>query len=678
MDTAESAAKLPLVGESHRKLLAKMNIKTVEDLLYHFPFRYEDFSNIKKISELVVNETVTVYGKIIKIQNIFTQNRKKLTRALLEDDTGRIGIVWFNQPYLIKTIKKLSNIGISGKIYEDSGKLSFMNPEYELIRDNKDTIHTGSLVPIYPETRGISSKWLRSRISAALKIVSKEEFIPQTILTENNLLDIKKALTDIHFPKSQKEATLARKRFAFEELFLLHIAALLRKKDWKERTLIKKLMLDREIKDKIDKFILDLPFELTASQNDCVREILKDLTQDIPMNRLLEGDVGSGKTIVAIISTLLNYLNGGKTLYVAPTEILATQQYENITNLFKRSSIDAKVGLLTGSKKIWDTTNNVIVSTHAILYEDKILENLTYVIIDEQHKFGVKQRAEIAKKTVNGATPHLLTMTATPIPRSLALAIYGDLDLSIIIEMPKERQKVTTWVVPNAKRNNAYNWVEGKILKERAQVFVVCPIIEESETESLQNVKSAKEEFENISKIFPKFNVSLIHGKIKPKDKDRIINDVRLGKIDILVSTPIIEVGMDIPNANIIIIEAAERFGLASLHQLRGRVGRGSAKSYCLLFTESHSKEAYFRLKNMEKTNSGIKLAQIDLSLRGPGDIYGTMQHGILSLKVANIFDETLIKNTRVRAEEVIEKLDRYPRLKHQAQRLSEDYVDPN
>ncbi|MBU1016642.1 MAG: ATP-dependent DNA helicase RecG [Patescibacteria group bacterium] len=677
MKLTDPATAVPLIGEKYQKLLFKLNIKTVEDLLYHFPFRYEDFSHIQKISGLIVNTPATVYGNIENIKNIVTKNRKRITKAVLADETGKVDIIWFNQFFLVKNVKVNTRIGVSGMVGIMDGKPAFISPEYEIKGDKHTAIHTGRLVPVYPETRGVTSKWLRNKMDILLDIYKEAEieFLPQEILQEHNFSNLNTSLKKIHFPDNQEDVNISLKRFGFEELFLLNLKSKQRKSVWQSRELAKKIALTENNKKILTNFILNLPFKLTNAQTKVTREIINDIVKDTPMNRLLEGDVGSGKTVVSAIAVLLTAINGKKTIMAVPTELLATQHYTTLSKMFENFNI--KVGLFTGSKKEVGVSCQIIVGTHALLYSKIKIDDLALVIIDEQHRFGVEQRSKFLQTLDTNKTPHLLTMTATPIPRSLALTMYGDLDLSIIDELPKERQKVTTWVVPAKKRNGAYGWIKEKILKENAQVFVVCPLIEESEVDSMKNVKSAKEEHEKLQKIFPNFSIGLVHGKIKPKEKDKILNDFRDKKYSILVATPVVEVGIDIPNASIIIIETAERFGLASLHQLRGRVGRSHIKSYCLLFSDS-----FFaiknRLKHMEKIHSGIKLAEIDLKFRGPGDAFGTNQHGILKLKVANIFDTKLLSQAKESADEYYKKLEKYPKLKNKLLQTTQIPVSPN
>ena len=430
----------------------------------------------------------------------------------------------------------------------------------------------------------------------------------------------------------------------------------LRKLNWGKNKVSNKLTVNHLA---IQPFINSLPFELTASQNKTIDEILTDLNKDVPMNRLLEGDVGSGKTVIAAVGAFASFLNGYQTLIMAPTQILAQQHYETLNKLFSKFKI--RISLLTSNSKLLSFgRSDVFVGTHSLIQSKIDFSKVVFVVIDEQHRFGVAQRELLVKKS---GMPHVLTMTATPIPRTVALTTYGDLDFSVLTEMPKGRIKITTWVVPEIKRQGAYTWINKQITNDKCQMFVVCPLIERSETETLKDVKNVTDEFEKLKNIFPKMNLGLLHGRMKVTEKNKILDDFREGKIDILVSTPVVEVGIDIPNATIMVIEAAERFGLAQLHQLRGRVGRGKKQSYCLLFSNFHSGTAYTRLKAMEKTHSGFELAELDLKLRGPGEIFGTAQSGFPELKVASWSDFELIKSAKDTATDVIKNPNKYPGL---------------
>lgn len=651
--------------------LEKLGIVKFEDFLFHIPFRYEDYSLISKMDKVQPGEIVTVKGTVKKIENQYTRRFKTLQRATVYDETGSIDILWFNQPFLTRVIKNGDLISLSGKIERDGSKLTMISPDYEVIFNNQ-TIHTGRLVPIYPETRGVSSKWLRRQVFKILEQKDElKEFLPLEIIKENNLMKLTDAIEKIHFPKNLEEAQKARERLAFDELFEIQLSSLIRKKEWEEKTIgipLKK----NGFEDKIAVLIKKLPFELTNSQKEAIEEILNDLTSNKAMNRLLEGDVGSGKTVVAIIGMYLTYLNGFQSAFMAPTEILAKQHYKTISRLL--SPLKVKVELITGSTKKINKDFDILVGTHALIHKKGEFKKLGLVVIDEQQRFGVEQRAKIKQK---GENPHLLTMTATPIPRTVALTMYGDLDLSILSDMPKGRKIVKTWLVSSEKRTGAYTWIEKQVRENKDQVFIVCPFIEESET--MITVKAATKEFERLKKdVFPKLSLGLLHGKLKALEKDEILKNFREGKTDILVSTPVVEVGIDIPNATIMMIEEAERFGLAQLHQLRGRVGRSDKQSFCLLFTQSNNPQTLERLKSLETIYAGAELAQLDLKLRGPGQIYGTIQHGIPQLKVASFSDFSLIEKTKKEATKVYSEIEKYPELLKKTEDINLKMVSPD
>jgi len=666
---SDPVEKLFMVGPTYAKRLEKLGIFTIEDLLYYFPFRYDDFSLISPIGHLQPGETVTITGKVESIVNEFTKNGRKVQKAQISDNTGKIEAIWFNQPFLTKTIRAGESYNFSGKCEWFGREKVLLSPEYECIKHQVSSIkgkneinnvHTGRLVPVYPETSGISSKWLRSRIKIALEIFSNqiEEFLPDEMIKKENLVSEKEAIFQIHFPDNQTWAQKAKDRLSFDELFLIQLSSKIRKSLWQKKTLTKKLSVKK--KD-VDKVVDSLPFKLTKAQERCLNEILNDIGKDIPMNRLLEGDVGSGKTVVATIAAYAAYLNGSSTLFMAPTEILANQHFSTLQSLL--SPLGITIELITGSRKpkvqsakckVQNCGKNIpkiIIGTHALLYQDFTTNEIGLVIVDEQHRFGVEQRALLAQK---GKSPHFLTMTATPIPRSVALTVFSDLDLSIIDEMPVSRIPVKTWVVPKEKRGAGYDWIKTRIKDTPEQAFIICPLIEESE--SLKDVKAVSIEYEKLAKnIFPDLKIGLLHGKIKSKEKEKILNDFKEGRLDILVSTPVVEVGIDIPNATIMVIEGADRFGLAQLHQLRGRVGRRNLQSYCFLFSEKQDDKSLKRLKYLETTNSGLKLAEADLSLRGPGDIYGIKQHGFFKLKIASLSDINLIQKTQKAVDQILE-----------------------
>ncbi len=653
------------VYKMYASRLEKLGIFKLEDFLYHIPSRYEDYSLISPINKLQLGEIVTVQGEVVAIRNVYTKRFKKIQEAKVKDDTGEIDILWFNQPFIVKTIQIGDKISLSGRIDKEGGKIKMIGPDYEIMYENKPTIHTGRRVPIYPETKGVSSKWLRRQI---YKIIYEnrelfDDHLPYSIIGRINLTGLKDAIEHIHFPNKLEETIKAKERLSFDELFLIQLSTLKKREEWNKQLHGIPFSIEKFQKE-IDIFWEKLPFSPTAAQRKAIHEIFADLTHDKPMNRLLQGDVGSGKTIVATIAMYLAFLNGFQSVLMAPTEILAEQHYQTISKILEPLGIT--VGLRTGSKKSKDEYN-ILVGTHAVISESVQFDKLGFVVIDEQQRFGVEQRAIIKQK---GNNPHLLSMTATPIPRTVALTLYGDLDLSVLDEMPKGRKKVKTWLVPNIKRENGYKWIEKQIKENGDQAFIICPFIEESET--MTTVKAAAKEFERLQKdVFPHIKLGLLHGKMKPKEKEKELEQFRNKEFDILVATPVVEVGIDIPNATIILIEAAERFGLSQLHQLRGRVGRGDKQSYCLLFTESLNEQTRTRLSSLERIYNGAELAELDLKLRGSGDIYGTAQSGWKMLKIASFSDIPLIEKAKKAAGEIFNKLEQYPKLQKKIQEIT-------
>ena len=676
MDLQTTILEAGGIYKKYASRLEKLNIKRLSDFLFHIPFRYDDYSLISKIGNVQRGEVVTIQGTVVEIKNELTKNWKRLQKAKVQDQTGSIDVIWFNQPYLVNVIRKGENISLSGKIDWYLHKIVLQSPEYEI--GSSETIHTGRLVPVYSETRGVSSKWLRRQIYKILQDNKQKmlEYIPSSILKNNDLISLIEALEQIHFPKKLEYAEKARKRLAFNELFLIQLAALQKRFEWQNKLTSQPLEISR-YKKQIEQFWENLPFDLTNAQKKAVSDIFRDLGSTRPMNRLLEGDVGSGKTVLSAIAMYLSFFNGFQSVFMAPTEILAQQHYNTINNLL--SPFNVRVEIVTGSKKgrIMNQESNkfdILVGTHAVLGKKINFDKLGLVVIDEQQRFGVEQRAIIRQK---GKNPHLLTMTATPIPRTIALTMYGDLDLSYLDEMPKGRKYIKTWLVNREKRNSAYEWIEKQINQTKSQAFIICPFIEESE--SMQTVRAATKEYGNLKKnIFPNLKLGMLHGKLKAKEKEKVLQDFRDKKTDILVATPVVEVGIDIPNATIMLIEASERFGLAQLHQLRGRVGRGDKQSYCLLFTESKSDQTIKRLKAMETTHVGAELAELDLRLRGPGEIYGTSQHGNKQLKVASFSDFALIEKTKKEAEKIFPRLRSYPLLLEKLNSITIKNISPD
>lgn len=630
MELTDSISDLPFVGPTYEKKLAKLGIITISDLLHHIPHRYLDFSKITKIRDLKIGEVVTTIGTIISLRNQQTKTGRLMQIGQIEDETGKISIAWFSQPFLTRMLFPGTKIAVSGELSWFAGKPAFFSPQYEKIDEDHETVHTGKIVGVYPATAGLTSKWLKARIKYALDRIE----IKENVYDAKGLLEFSEAIKLAHFPNSLEDTVKAKERLAFNEFYNLLIEAKERKKKVQKKKSIK-LAVDQKV---VDDFIDKLPFKLTNSQIKVTSEILNDMGKDEPLNRLLQGDVGSGKTVVATIASFVSFLNGYQTILLAPTQILANQHYETFKKLF--SNLQIRIALITGSSIKRDLgQTDIFIGTHSLLNRMDEFNNIGLLIIDEQHKFGVKQIEFLKKKN-----PNKLTMTATPIPRTIAQTLFSDMDLSIIDELPKDRQKIKTWLVPSEKRDKAYDWIKTQIKSHGSQAFVVCPLVEESDSETLKDVKSVKKEFINLQSTFSNLQLGLLHGKMKEAEKNKVLTDFKNGEVDILVSTPVVEVGIDIPNATIMLIEGADRFGLAGLHQLRGRIGRGTKESYCLLFTENDSEKSINRLTALTKTTSGFELAELDLQLRGAGDVLGTKQSGFGNLKIADWSDTKLIK----------------------------------
>jgi len=684
------------IGPKFFERLKKFGLITVKDLLWHFPFRYEDFSQISKIADLKINQTATVSGVISDIKVHRTWKRRMfIIEVLVSDDTGSIKAIWFNQRFLLSIFKKGIIVNLAGKVVESpKGGLTLSHPVYELGASDgeRETRHTGRLVPIYPETKRLTSKALRFLIKPLLDDLEKlDDPIPLEIIKQQNFPEINQAVNQIHFPEKLVQARVAKKRFAFEDLFLLQLANLRQRLKLARQ---KAHSIEMNI-DYVRNLLSKLPFELTQTQKESLWEILKDLNKPHPMNRLLQGDVGSGKTIVAVLAALLVVKEDKQVAFMAPTEVLARQHYQTSKKFFP--NFDKGVALLTSSesrvfygdnleteikknefvKKLAAGEIKIIIGTHALIQENIKFKDLALVVIDEQHRFGVKQRAELTDQSPD-ILPHFLSMSATPIPRTLTLTIFGDLDLSIISELPKGRKEIITKIVAPANRDKAYAFIRGQVRKGR-QVFVICPRIEPTQIDVdidvnlrksalLWETKAVKEEYEKLSKkVFPDLRVGLLHGKMKAKEKAEIMKQFNNGAIDILVSTSVVEVGVDIPNATIMMIEGSERFGLAQLYQFRGRVGRGEHQSFCFLFTDSSAKITYQRLHSLLEAKNGFELAEKDLQIRGPGEFLGESQTGMPDLAMKAIQNPDLVKSSRQTALMIIEKdpeLKNYPLLK--------------
>ncbi|MBT7736549.1 ATP-dependent DNA helicase RecG [Candidatus Peregrinibacteria bacterium] len=665
----------------HLKKLDSLGVKTVKDFLLYFPRTYNDTSEFTKISELTTDQAHTIKGKLTNLFNMRTKHGKKITRGIFTDETGSIEVVWFNQPHLTRMLPRKAEIILTGKAKYSMGKMSLQSPTHEIIKPYEEQIHTGRIVPVYHETEGITSKWMREKLKPLIDnwLELFPEYMPEEVIQEHDFLPYNEAIRNAHFPENESQLAEARDRLAFDELFLLQLKVLQKKWHWQniKDGEAKKIAINKEV---LKAGVESLPYELTEAQKRTLMEILEDLQKPFPMSRLVQGDVGSGKTVVAALAALNTVMEGHQVAIMAPTEILAKQHYQTFISTLKDFSLNIQFIAGSSTKKQKEEvirqmktgTVDIMIGTHSLIQEGIGFKSLGLAIIDEQHRFGVKQR-EILKSY---GSPHLLNMTATPIPRTLAITIYGDQDLSVIDELPKGRQEITTKLVPENKRQDAYRWIEDQVKKGR-QTFIICPLIDESDT---LEVKSVLQEFAFLADhIFPDLELGLLHGKLKQEDKDKVMEDFKDNKIQILVSTSVIEVGIDVPNATIMLIEGSERFGLSQLHQFRGRVGRGEHKSYCFLFTNSTSEEGTQRMKAMEKHNSGFKLSEIDLELRGPGEVYGVRQSGIPDLKMASLTDTEMVEKARKSAKKIIEKdplLKTHDKLAAKIAELEEIYVN--
>lgn len=685
INLATPMSSIPRITAPYQKRLEKVGIKTVKDLLFHFPYRYEDFTRVVNIISLLPNESVTVHGTIRKmsVRRSF-KTKRFISEAVVEDETGTIKVIWFNQPYLTKTLKAGVKIALAGKPSLDERKrLQFISPEFEIFR--AEFLHTSRLVPVYAETRGLSSKWLRWKIYSLMPYVIDEfqEELPEELRKRLTLLPIKDALQTIHFPPSSQSAERARLQFSFTELLKVRLRVLL------ERELHRKesapiISFDEPF---MQALVKSFGFSLTEDQRKAAWQIMKDIQKPYPMQRLLEGDVGTGKTLVALMVASLAARQGKQVAIMAPTEILASQHFETFTLLLAPFGIP--VGIFTrGALKYYDPLVEhirklktsemrekiasgeikIIIGTHRLIHAEQGFSNLALVVIDEQHRFGVEQRSHLT--STSGKRPHLLTMSATPIPRSLALTIYGNLHISFLKIFPKGERKIVTQIILPLKRANAYEFVRSSI-KQGAQVYVICPVIEESEK---LDTKAALEEYEKLkNKVFPEYSVGLLHGRMKSKEKEEAMKQFVERKLNILVATSVVEVGVDAAGASIMIIEGAERFGLSQIHQLRGRIGRRGQVGFCFLFTESRSRTTWARLKALTQSNDGFYLAQKDLEIRGPGELLGKRQAGISDIAMSALGQSEIVASVKREADELVKKspdLSAWPLLRKSVQEV--------
>ena len=643
------------IGPKKAYKLNKLGIFTLKDLLYYFPRQYEDRSNVKKIMYLQNEEKATVKGIITGMTTTSPKKNVIITKINIQDETGQIKLVFFNQDHIKKAFNTGDSILVFGKVKKEFGHIELTSCEIEKLTNNPKS--TGKILPVYPLTYGITNKEIIGIIKTTLSStdIKIKEYMPKDILDKYKLCGIEYAIKNIHSPENKEALKIALYRIVFEEFLILQLGLFMFKNGQNEEDGI---MFKEHTK--LDEIIKSLPFRLTKAQNRSLSEIIEDMNSDKIMNRLVQGDVGSGKTVVALIALAYCVLNGYQGALMAPTEILAQQHYESLTETLKPFgfSVELLVGKLTKKQKniVLEKVKNkeidILIGTHALIEDNVEFNKLGLVITDEQHRFGVRQRNRLSQK---GFNPDILVMTATPIPRTLALILYGDLDISIIDELPPGRQPIETMAVEKQKRDRVYKSLVRKEVENGRQVYIVCPLVEESETieakAATELVDELKEEY------FSDLKVDLLHGKMKASDKDEIMRKFKNKEIDILVSTTVIEVGVNVPNATLMIIENAERFGLAQLHQLRGRVGRGKYKSYCVLIYSSKTEVCRKRMAIMEETNDGFKISEKDLEIRGPGEFFGTRQHGLPELKVANIFKHMkILKQAQVEARIIISK----------------------
>ncbi|MCX6703685.1 MAG: ATP-dependent DNA helicase RecG [Candidatus Zambryskibacteria bacterium] len=707
MDPLSPIEKEIRVLTPHLKALHKLGIRTVEDMLYHFPVRYGDTAEIKNIQSLVPGEDAVVFGRIngLKTSKAFVK-KTPMSDAHLEDETGRVKIVWFNQPYIAKMLTDGATVRVQGKVTlrKKDESLYFSNPKIEIA--NKIPTGVGSslfgsdgdehnLYPVYPESKGVTSNWMYHAVERIFKSGALDMLpdpLPQYLLDTYHLPDLKTAMIWIHAPKKEMDAMTARKRFAFQEIFTIHLRKEQEKLTWQKN----QAFIVNTDKKKVTDFMKTFPFETTDAQKKAIDTVLSDFTRGFPMSRLLEGDVGSGKTAVAaatVFSVVTSRPNGKdfgnlQVAYMAPTEILAKQQFENFVTFFRGTGI--QVGLITGSgckkfpsksdpsastpiskpqllKWIKNGEIPIVVGTHALVYKSVEFKHLAFAVIDEQHRFGTLQRQKLTTK--NELAPHLLSMTATPIPRTLSLTLYGDLDLSVLDQMPVGRKPIITKVVLPIDRTQTYEEIK-KELRAGRQLYVICPRIEEVDPtkENAVIAKSVTEEAKRLkAEVFQDWNIGTLHSKMTPADKEKVMDDFATHKTDILVATSVVEVGVNVPNATMIIIEGAERFGLSQLHQLRGRVIRSNHQAYCYVFTESTGEKTKDRMKALVTAKNGFELAEFDLTARGSGQLYGRKQWGVGDLAMEAIQNIKLVEASRTEARKLVAddpELKKYPLLK--------------
>lgn len=685
-ETAPAGLNAPVtvlsgIGPRHAQTLSRLGLNSLGDMLYLFPRRYDDYTQLKQINRLTYGEEVTVIGSI---QNVMTRKvrngRLTLTEAFVSDGSGTLRINWFNQPWLAKRLRKNMQVVLSGKVDQYLGRMVMSNPEMEPLDDKN--LHTNRIVPVYPLTGHITQRWLRRMMHQVVTYWAPriQDPLTEEMRGSAKLMDLSTALLQAHFPESQDKLRAARHRLAFDEILLLQLGMLQQKHEWQ----VRRARAFVPPQDWINAQIQRLPFSLTTAQKRALEDILADLASGHPMNRLLQGDVGSGKTVIAALAIATVARDEAQSAIMAPTSILAEQHYISLRRLLagesgasREDQIRLMIGATSEAEKreiragLEDGSIQLVVGTHALIEDPVVFKNLQLVIVDEQHRFGVDQRAALRNK---GSNPHLMVMTATPIPRSLALTVYGDLDLSVMDEMPPGRQPVATYVLSPIERERAYALIQRQI-EQGHQAFIIYPLVEEKsrEPEKVPELtseiagKAAVDEHERLKQdVFPDLNLGLLHGRLRPDEKEEVMKYFRDGEKDVLVATSVVEVGVDVPNATVMLIEGANRFGLAQLHQFRGRVGRGGDKAYCLLIPETEDAMENERLTVMAETNDGFVLAEKDLEQRGPGEFLGTRQSGFSELHLASLTDVRLIEKARRFAKSVFDKDPGLDRQEHQ------------
>lgn len=661
------------IGPHRAKILAKLNINKVRDLLFDFPRRYDDFSVINTVDQLRVGQVMTVKGKVARVDTRWGwRGRQRMLRIFVDiaDQTGKMAVTWYNLKFLPRQLWIGREIYVAGTVEVDQeGQFRMRSPIIEFVDARQDLTHTGRITPVYSETQGVTSRFLRYQIKQLLPLIANvPEYMPVEIRKRQKLIAIQEAINQAHFPSTSEKLAEARQRLRFDELFFLQLAALLRLKQRQQR----QAWQIKEPEGFKEAFMARLPFKLTGAQRRAVQEIISDLGRNVPMNRLLQGDVGSGKSLVALYAAQVVLSNGKPVLYLAPTEILACQQ----AKLFEQYINPKQVAVLIGSglkrakieikQKIASGMPICVIGTHALLQDDVSMEHCGLSIVDEQHRFGVLQRRRLLGLSQH-RVPHLLSMTATPIPRTLTLTVYGDLDVSVLDELPPGRQAIITRIAGPGQRDEAVTHVLSELHRGR-QAYVIAPLIDSSDKIT---VKSVKETASEMKQLFPGIAISLLHGQMASDEKNSVLNNFAAGAIQLLVATAIVEVGVNVPNASIMIIEGAERFGLAQLHQFRGRIGRGEHQSYCYLFPTIEEALASERLRALASTLDGFKIAESDLRLRGPGEMYGVSQSGFANLQIASLLDYGAIKAARMEAQRLLNcdpELVKYPLLRKKAE----------